>query len=70
MLITDITDGDTLTAHMYDELTCCGQKALVGHANKVTTVAGATCPACMCTITSLPVYGAVSVSRCFRHPAS
>jgi hypothetical protein len=70
MLIIDITSGDTITAEDYDQLTCCDKPAIVGHATEVTPIAGATCPACMCTITSLPGYGTVNVNRCFRHPAS
>jgi hypothetical protein len=70
MIITDITSGDTITAEAYDQLTCCGQPALVGHATETLPVAGAVCERCMCAVTSAPGYGAVTVGRCTRHGAS
>lgn len=70
MLLTDITSGDTITAEDYDQLACCEQPALVGHATETLPVAGAVCERCMCAVTSAPSYGAVTVGRCFRHPAS
>lgn len=70
MLITGIAAGESITAEAYDQLACCGQPMLVGHATETLPVAGAVCERCMCAVTSAPGYGAVTIGRCTQHAAS
>jgi hypothetical protein len=70
VIITEITEGTSLSPEAYDQLTCCRRPARIAHATATLPVAGAVCDQCMCVVTSAEGYGAVTVGRCTRHPAS